>query len=109
MSQVSILKDADFEREVLQCDCLAVVDFGAAWCGPCKKLHPIIGELAEEFDRTVKFFEMDVGETPYTAQKYAVISVPQLLFFQNGSVVERIVGLLPKPKIKEKIEQALKG
>ncbi len=109
MSQVSTLKDSDFEREVLQSDCLAVVDFGATWCGPCKKLHPIISELEVEFDQKVKFFEMDVGESPNTAQKYAVISVPQLLFYKNGDVVERIVGLLPKPKIKEKIEQALKG
>ncbi len=109
MSAVPTLNDAQFETEIERCDRLAVVDFGATWCGPCKKLHPIMAELAQEYGAQVKIAEVDVGENPQVAQKYAVISVPQLLFFYQGLLVDRIVGLTPKPKIKEKIEQHLKG
>jgi thioredoxin 1 len=101
--------DADFEKMVIQSDKLSVIDFGATWCGPCKKLHPIMDELATEFGESVNIYYIDVGESTQVAQTYAVISVPQVLFFKGGQVVDRIVGLLPKPKIKEKIEHHQKG
>ncbi len=107
MSGLPKISDQEFDLEVLQSDKPAVVDFGATWCGPCKKLHPILAELSEELGERVKIVEMDVGDSPQTAQKYAVISVPQVLIFKNGEVVERIVGVLPKPKLKEKIEPHL--
>lgn len=107
MSHVPSIGDDQFEAEVVQSGKLAVVDFGATWCGPCKKLHPIMAELAQEMDDQVKIFEVDVGDSPQVAQKYAVISVPQVLIFKNGEVVERIVGVLPKPKLKQKIETHL--
>jgi thioredoxin 1 len=109
MSQVINISDAQFEEEVIKSDRLVAIDFGATWCGPCKKLHPIMDELAVEYSETVKICYIDVGESPKVAQTYGVISVPQVLFFQNGKVVERIVGLLPKVKIKEKIDVHLKG
>lgn len=109
MAEVPKIGDDQFETEVIQSDRLAVVDFGAEWCGPCKKLHPIMAELVDEMGDRVKIVEVDVGVSPQTAQQHAVISVPQVLFFKNGSVVERIVGVLPKPKLKEKIENHLKG
>lgn len=109
MAEVPKIGDDQFESEVIHYDRLAVVDFGAEWCGPCKKLHPIMAELVDEMGDQVKIVEVDVGVSPQTAQQHAVISVPQVLFFKNGSVVERIVGVLPKPKLKEKIEHHLKG
>ncbi|MCX6639288.1 MAG: thioredoxin [bacterium] len=106
---VTQINDSQFEKEVIQSDRLSVIDFGAEWCGPCKKLHPIMDELAAELGSSVNIFYIDVGVSPQVAQTYAVISVPQVLFFKGGQVVDRVVGLLPKPKLKEKIEQHLKG
>ncbi len=104
MSSVLKVDDSQFEAEVIKHDGLAVVDFGAEWCGPCKKLHPIMAELADEMPDQVKIVEVDVGVSPEIAQKYAVVSVPQILFFKNGEMVERVVGVLPKVKIIAKIE-----
>ena len=104
MSSVLKVDDSQFEAEVLKYDGLTVVDFGAEWCGPCKKLHPIMAELADETSDQVKIVEVDVGVNPEIAQKYAVVSVPQILFFKNGEIVERVVGVLPKVKIIAKIE-----
>jgi len=109
MSDVQKITDGQFEAEVINSDRLAVVDFGATWCGPCKKLHPIMAELAEEYKDQAKILEVDVGESPKIAQDHAVISVPQVLFFKEGKLLDRVVGLLPKPKLKEKIDQYLKG
>jgi thioredoxin 1 len=109
MADVPKINDDQFENEVVKSDRLTVVDFGAEWCGPCKKLHPIMAELIDEMGDQVKIVEVDVGVSPQIAQQHAVISVPQVLFFKNGSVVERIVGVLPKPKLQAKIEEHLKG
>ncbi len=104
MADVPEIGDEQFEPEVLKSDRLTVVDFGAEWCGPCKKIHPIMAELAQEMGDRVKIVEVDVGRSPRSAQQHAVISVPQILIFKDGKVLERIVGVLPKPKLKEKIE-----
>jgi thioredoxin 1 len=109
MSPVPKLSEAQFDQEVLQSDRLVLIDFGATWCGPCKKLHPIMDELASEMGSAVKIFYVDVAESPKIAQNFGVISVPQVVFFQGGKVVDKIVGLVPKPKIKEKIEVLVKG
>jgi len=104
MGSVAKIDDSQFEAEVLNADKLVVVDFGAEWCGPCKKLHPIMAELADEQADNAKIVEVDVGVSPQTAQNYAVVSVPQILFFKNGELLERVVGVLAKVKIIEKIE-----
>ena len=109
MSQIPKIGDEQFDQEVLASDRLVVLDFGATWCGPCKKLHPIMEELSVELGSTVKVLYIDVGESPKIAQANAVISVPQVLFFKDGKLVDRIVGLVPKAKLKEKIEAHSKG
>ena len=96
--------DAQFEEVVLKSDRVTVVDFGAEWCGPCKKLNPILGQLAQEFQGRVKFVEIDVDRAPETALKYGITSVPQLLFFLEGQVLDTVVGLVPKSKLVERIE-----
>jgi len=109
MSGMTKIGDAQFDAEVVKSDRLTLVDFGATWCGPCKKLHPIMEELAEDFGDKIKVFEVDVGDSPQTAMKFGVTGVPQLLFFRDGKVKETVVGLLPKSKIEEKIERYLAG
>lgn len=101
------VNDDQFEAEVMQSDILTVVDFGAEWCGPCKKLHPIMDEIGAELDGKVKILEMDVATSPQTALRFGVTSVPQLLFFKGGEIKGTVIGLLPKTKILEKIEDYL--
>jgi thioredoxin 1 len=107
MSAVSKIGDDRFEADVVKSDILTVVDFGATWCGPCKKLHPIMEELALQFAGKIKVFEVNVEDSTETAMKYGITSVPQLLFFKDGKVRETVVGLLPKSKIEEKIDRYL--
>ena len=107
MSGMIKINDERFDAEVVKSDRLTLVDFGATWCGPCKKLHPIMEELSSIFQDKIKVFEVDVEESPSTAVKYGIIGVPQLLFFKDGKVKETVVGLLPKSKIEEKIERYL--
>ena len=97
--------DGNFEQEVLRSDQPVVVDFTAPWCGPCKVLGPIIQELAAEFKGTVRMGRLNVDDNPQTASKYGIISIPTILFVNNGSVVEQHVGLLAKEPLRAKIEQ----
>ncbi len=107
MSKLQKIGDDRFDAEVVHNELLTLVEFGATWCGPCKKLHPIMKELAHEYEGRVSVYEVDVGDSPQTAMQYGVTGVPQLLFFKEGKVRETIVGLLPKSKIEEKIERHL--
>ncbi|MFH0766088.1 MAG: thioredoxin [Calditrichota bacterium] len=107
MSGMIKVQDDQFEAEVKNSVGLTLVDFGAEWCGPCKKLHPVMDELAREFEGKLKVVEVDVGESPQVATEYRITSVPRLLFFQEGVVRETVVGLLPKSKIVQKIERFL--
>lgn len=107
MSGMNKIGDSEFTSEVIESDRLTVVDFGATWCGPCKKLHPVMEDIAEQFGDRIKVVEVDVGDSPETAMKFGVTSVPQLLFFKGGMVKETVVGLLSKSKIKDKIEKYL--
>jgi thioredoxin 1 len=108
MAAMARIGDAEFDREVMRSDKLTLVDFGAEWCGPCKKLHPIMNELAGEYGDKLKVVEVDVGMSPQVAMKFGVTSVPQLMFVNNGVVRETVVGLLPKSKIQDKIDRYLR-
>lgn len=107
MSDVISISDNNLKTEILDSDVLAVIDFGAEWCAPCKKIHPIMAELAAEYKGRLKVGYVDVGLTPGIAQQYAVMSVPRLVFFKDGKPVDTIIGLVPKPKIVNKIEKYL--
>ena len=107
MSKVVKITDENFSQEVLDSQQLTIIDFGAEWCAPCKKLHPIMEEIAGEYDGKVKVGYVDVGVAPAIAQKYAVMSVPQIIFFKSGRPVETVVGFLAKPKIEDKLNSHL--
>ena len=99
MSELLDLNNDNFQSEVLEAGVLTVVDFGAEWCAPCKKLHPIMEEIADEMEGKVKVGYLDVGVNPQVAQQYAVMSVPRLIFFKDGKPMESVVGFIPKEKI----------
>ena len=109
MSDIMELDDNNFNREVTEQDSLTLVDFWATWCGPCRKLSPVIDELAKEFDGKVKFVKIKADENIQTAQKYSISGVPSLLLFKNGEVVERIVNLVPKSIISSAINKHLEN
>lgn len=101
--------DATFASEVEGSDVPTLVDFWAPWCGPCKILGPVIEKIAEDVNgKGVKVGKLNVDENQAMAQKYGVMSIPTLLFFKNGKVVEQLVGVQPEEVIRQKLE-ALKA
>ena len=105
MSNAIDINDSTFETEVLNCDKPVVVDFWATWCGPCRKLGPILDDIANEFGDKVKFVKVNTDENLKIAKDYAISGLPSLLVFKGGKAVERLVGLMPKSSIISNIEK----
>ncbi len=101
------LTDSNFKKEVLESKVPVLVDFWANWCGPCKAIAPSIEELAKEYAGKIKVGKLDVDTNPKTATTYAVMSIPTLIFFKDGLVMEQAVGALNKSELKRKIENSL--
>jgi thioredoxin 1 len=99
--------DADFGQEIEQHDGLAIVDFWAEWCGPCKIVAPVIEEIAQEYEGKIKVAKLDVDSSQMTAMKYGIRSIPSVLIFKGGAHVDTVVGAVPKAYLLEKLEQHL--
>lgn len=107
MSNAKDINDASFEKEVLAAGIPTVVDFWASWCGPCRKLSPLLDEISAEFGNDVKFVKLNTDDNLETAKKYSVSGLPTLLIFKDGEPKERLVGLMPKTTIVSKIKSCL--
>ncbi len=101
------LKSAEFETQVINSHVPVLIDFYAEWCGPCKMLAPIIDQIADELGGAAKIFKMDVDQAQELAAKYNVMSIPNLLIFKGGVVVDQVVGVTPKEQLLEKIKDHL--
>ena len=104
MSTPIHVTDDSFEQQVLQSGLPTVVDFWATWCAPCKRIAPILDDIAAEYDGQLKVVKVDVDNNPVTASQYGVMSIPTLLVFKDGTPAERIVGYMPKEKLMDKIK-----
>ena len=109
MSYVKHFTDATFQREVLSAPGPVLVDFTAAWCGPCKMLAPVVEQLAADLEGRLTVGKLDIDENIETAMAYAVMSVPTLLLFKQGQPVERLPGYMPKARIAKKLQPHLGG
>jgi thioredoxin 1 len=99
--------DDNFDGEALKSDLPVVVDFWAAWCGPCRMIAPIIEQLAEEYNGKVKVGKLDVDENQGVAIKYGVRSIPTVLFLKGGQVVDTVIGAVPKSMFVEKLTKLI--
>ena len=105
MANASPVTDANFEAEVEKHDGLAVVDFWAVWCGPCRMIAPIVEQLAADYAGKAKVLKLDVDTNQRTAMKFNIRSIPQVLFFKNGKVVDTVVGAVPRTTLEAKFKE----
>jgi thioredoxin 1 len=98
---------ATWENEVLKSSGLVMVDFWAVWCGPCRIIAPTVEELAKEYSGKLKVMKLNTDENPDIASKYKIMGIPTLMFFKEGQKVDQVVGAVPKPQLKAKIDSLL--
>jgi thioredoxin 1 len=107
MGNTVAVTGANFETEVLQSKVPVLVDFWAAWCGPCRAIAPSVDQIAAEYQGRLKVVKMDVDENMEVSARYGVQSIPTLILFKDGDAVERLMGAYPKPAILAKIQRHL--
>ncbi|MEU6769650.1 thioredoxin [Streptomyces sp. NPDC046853] len=103
---VAEVTDADFDAEVLKAELPVLVEFGAEWCGPCRQLAPVLGEISREEADRLKIVQVDVDHSPQTAIAYNILSVPSLLVFRGGEPVKSMVGARPKRRLLADLAEA---
>lgn len=107
MGDVKAVTKDSWDAEVLQANGVVLVDFWAAWCGPCRMVSPIVDDLSKEYEGRVKVLKLNTDENPDIAGRYQIMGIPTIMFFKDGKVVDKLVGALSKPQYKEKIEKLL--
>lgn len=106
--KVLTVTDQNFSQEVAETDGLAMVDFWAEWCGPCRLVAPFVAQLAEEYDgKGLKVGKLDVDTNPGVASRFGIRSIPSILFFKDGQHVDTVIGAVPKAHLEAKIQQHL--
>src|SRR5438093_10426939 len=103
---VAEFTDSNFENEVLNSAQPVLVDFWAPWCGPCRMIAPVVEELAGEYRGSVKVGKLNIDDSPNAAQEYGVSSIPTLMIFKGGQVVDRFAGVQPKRRLQQALEQS---
>jgi thioredoxin 1 len=106
-NNITVVTDENFQSEIAGNDGLSMVDFWATWCGPCRIIAPFVEELAEQYAGQVKVGKLDVDANTRTAAQFGVRSIPTILFFKDGKVVDQVVGAVPKPVLDRKIQEQL--
>jgi thioredoxin 1 len=107
MSAIVNATDSNFDTEVLTSAGPVLVDFSAAWCGPCKKLEPIVHEIAADYGARLKVVKVDIDQAPGVAAKYGVLSIPTLMIFHGGQVKDQYMGLLSKKALADRVDKVL--
>ncbi|HEU4883100.1 MAG TPA: thioredoxin [Longimicrobium sp.] len=106
-NNIAEITDANFQAEIADNGGLSMVDFWAEWCGPCRLIAPFVEQLAAEYAGQVKVGKLDVDANQRTAAQFNVRSIPTVLFFRNGQVVDQVIGAVPKPALDRKIQEHL--
>ena len=106
---VTEVSDSSFEADVLQSDRPVLVDFWAAWCGPCRMVAPVLEEIATEQGEKVQIAKLDVDANPITAGRFGVRSIPTMILFKNGREAQRVVGYMPKEKLMQQLQPHIAG
>jgi thioredoxin 1 len=104
---LGVATDDNFAGEVLKSDKPVLIDFWAPWCGPCKAIGPVVEELAEQLKDSVKFMKLNVDENQKTALDYGVRSIPTLILFKDGKVLDTLIGLVPKKRLEDFVKKSL--
>ncbi len=104
---VSDVTDTNFQAEVLESEVPVLVDFWAPWCGPCRRVSPIVEEIAAEKGESLKVVKLNIDDNQQTAMKFGVMSIPTLMVFSHGELKKTVVGAYPKAKLEQEIEPAL--
>ncbi len=107
MSELTEVKESDFQSVVLECELPVLVDFWAPWCGPCRMVAPVVEEIAQQYEGKVKVVKLNTDENPQIASQYGIRSIPTLMVFKDGEKKEMVVGAVPKTTLSNTLEKHL--